>query len=1085
MSPPNLFPDLFSFYKFTTPMDAFGNVKLDNRVGPLEGATSDKQKISIDAALTSKIMEHFVTKSISGNISVTTVKMSPQVADNKGLLKLSEQGVYNALYQRGGNPTTEYLTERYWSCIPPKPSTPTTNKKPPAPAANDIYTRPGNFLGEVCHGGEPGFGPNIDLTVALLRAPMLSIARSNTDIIQLYLTAMPPVVANRLTPYCDVEFQIPYLPSSENQGAFDEGVINRPSLYRFLMGSGKYVNNLTDADKSLSRLTQPNKQAGINAARNPETKDNILYNATTSFFGAEMFTTPQTMINMNSLKASSAPGSSRLTDVKPFLPPASITSISISVVNAGAGTYGKRGASMSMKIHDKARLVEFAEFFRGNSGYSQATVWITYGMIAPRGGEVDEYAKMINENMLVREAYMVSQTQFTFNVDGSIDVVLTLAQKMTGQLSIATISLGSNVASLKKTLQDACGFIRQNADKYGKERTEQQGFSAAEIRIAQYIASVAEGNLDPGTDKPKLAGEFRDIEKLLKDLRASLAEKDPKKSTTLAEIQQRRPGFNIDEVEKILEKLKLIYGINSDPRQKNPVPLKEQFKQKGIDYALKKFQEALEPASPDPFFPDERNNVLAGALAPPALRYAEPPVRIFSDQFIKTCARTKPDASKQFVSFGKLFCTFCIEPLLASVAAEFGWTQGNNTRNGACPYELQIIFYQLNKNCGPASGHNIAELPLDMDIFCDGYGTMVEARGGDDITISEFIDNLNDQLSDPRHPGYGRREYYKPIPPENLSKKEKDERFKPVPADDFEANLTKWTRDYGSSFTLPQLAVSFEVEKENTTRGSATGNKNLLFELAGRVGAGNQDSPPLKIGEKIIIKVHIFDKTFSPYENIEKTLRRMPKGDLVLFDTEETANAFTLKDKEADSGDTLPEGYAYNKTNSTLTLGGEQVAVTIGQGKKALRDYLGSLMPKIDIGTNGSLISAISLASKTSGLEGTIAMMGGTQKRELSIATTGLTQAQFQQPMVVYPVSLSMTTMGCPLADMQQNFFFDFNTDTTIDNNYIVQKVTHNISPAKFETQWELSYADGYSRMVNASNIVSLLKDVKSIVGSK
>ena len=75
-----------------------------------------------------------------------------------------------------------------------------------------------------------------------------------------------------------------------------------------------------------------------------------------------------------------------------------------------------------------------------------------------------------------------------------------------------------------------------------------------------------------------------------------------------------------------------------------------------------------------------------------------------------------------------------------------------------------------------------------------------------------------------------------------------------------------------------------------------------------------------------------------------------------------------------------------------------------------------------------------------------------------------------------------MTTMGCPLADIQQNFFFDFNTDTTIDNNYIVQKVTHNISPAKFETQWELSYADGYARMVNASNIVSLLKSVKSIV---
>lgn len=1089
-----LFPDLFSFYRFTTPLDAFGKIKFDNRVGPAQGSQRDPQKSNLDAKLTEMIMEQFVTKAISGAKSIKEVKASPAAGNNKNLLALSEKGVYNGLYQAALNPTTEYLTFRYWKY----PKQTKTEATPGKKSSVEIsYTMPGNFLGQICGGDitKDKVGPPIDLTVALMRAPMLSPTRSNTDIIQLYLTAMPAPIANRLMPYCDVEFQIPFLQSSAGTGLWDDGVVNRPSLYRFLMGSGQNVNSLTEGDKSLTLVSRPNQQSEAAARRAGSSKDaqNILNNATTSFFGAEMFTTPQTLMNMNTLRRTSlnVPGA-RITTAKPFLPPATITNISITVQNAGAGTYGKRSATLTMKIHDKARLAEFGEFFRGNKGYSEATVWLTYGMLAPRGGEDDEYAKLINQNMLVREAYMISNSTFSFNIDGSIDVNLTLAQKVTGQLSIATISLGSSITNVKTKLAQAIGYVRDNASKYGEPRSEKEGFSAAEVRIAQYISSVAEGNLDSGADKGKLVEDFKQIEDLLRQLESSTkpGPKGAQPSATLQDIQKRRPGFDIATVKEMIAKLKDIYGINTSGKDQ-PQGLKDQFKNTGVNFALSKLTKAANEGEPDPFFPDAQKNIIdKSGLKTGEVKYAQLPIRNFSDKFIESC-RTTQKGTREYVSFGKIFSLFCIEPLLYSVANEFGWTKEQQAgKSDQCPYELQVIFYQLNKNCGPASGHNIAELPLDITIFSEAFGQLAEARGGDDVTLSEFIEFLNDQLSDPRHPGYGRRPFYKPIPADKKTDNEK--RFELVPINEkdnkFEDNLSKWTRDYGSSFVTPLLTINIEVQKEGLVNGNAssTYNNSLLFDLAGRVGSGAANPPPRKGGDpKTIVKVHVFDRTFSPFENIAKVLKQTPDGNYVIFDTEDNANAFALKEKDAtdknnDAPQKLPEGYVFIPGNpATVTIDGEQVGVVIGRGKEALKEYLGAMIPRIEIGTNGTLISSIGLASKTSGLEGTIAMMGGTQKRELSIGSTGLSQEQFNQPMVVYPAQLQMTTMGCPIAQMQQNFFVDFGTETTLDNNYVVQRVTHNITQGKFETQWELGYYDGYGRMFNAGKVIDLIKELE------
>ena len=60
-------------------------------------------------------------------------------------------------------------------------------------------------------------------------------------------------------------------------------------------------------------------------------------------------------------------------------------------------------------------------------------------------------------------------------------------------------------------------------------------------------------------------------------------------------------------------------------------------------------------------------------------------------------------------------------------------------------------------------------------------------------------------------------------------------------------------------------------------------------------------------------------------------------------------------------------------------------------------------------------------------------------------------------PMTVKPVSLSRHTFASPFINYGQQFFVDFQTNTTIDDIYAVSGVNHSISPSEFKTSITLT----------------------------
>jgi hypothetical protein len=149
----------------------------------------------------------------------------------------------------------------------------------------------------------------------------------------------------------------------------------------------------------------------------------------------------------------------------------------------------------------------------------------------------------------------------------------------------------------------------------------------------------------------------------------------------------------------------------------------------------------------------------------------------------------------------------------------------------------------------------------------------------------------------------------------------------------------------------------------------------------------------------------------------------------------------------------------------------------ISGGRNALKQMIGSTIPTITFGTNGTMVTSAQLSSNANGLLGTINMQGGSFKSKSTVAPNGLSMEENNLPVRMIPAKLSLVSMGCPIAELYQKYFVDFDTGTTLDNLYNVTSVAHTINQGKFSTSWQLSYDDGYGRFYGAQKLTNYIKE--------
>jgi hypothetical protein len=188
-----------------------------------------------------------------------------------------------------------------------------------------------------------------------------------------------------------------------------------------------------------------------------------------------------------------------------------------------------------------------------------------------------------------------------------------------------------------------------------------------------------------------------------------------------------------------------------------------------------------------------------------------------------------------------------------------------------------------------------------------------------------------------------------------------------------------------------------------------------------------------------IMRIHVYDKQANPHKAAATILKNANEKTFIEVGSTDYAKKF-IDQKSLTQSSILN----LDAINNQITLDAKtgKIKLTQFSNVRQIKDVVSKMVPSITYGANGSTIVSANLSSKADALLSTVNMLRSNSAKNVIMpngsGVSGL-------PLRVIPATLSMSTLGCPLAQMAQIFFVDFNTGTSIDNLYVVTGLTHTM----------------------------------------
>jgi hypothetical protein len=375
--------------------------------------------------------------------------------------------------------------------------------------------------------------------------------------------------------------------------------------------------------------------------------------------------------------------------------------------------------------------------------------------------------------------------------------------------------------------------------------------------------------------------------------------------------------------------------------------------------------------------------------------------------------------------------------------------------------ELQLFFYVLNERAGKMAGRNIAEFPIDLDMWRGQLQDHIERRRTDAIPVEEVIQLLKEaQVNDVRSLGYGFSAFFEPY-----DDKKRDPKLRENQEQNFQSAIANVENGRGP-FKRPE--ISFHVETTYATPAGTDVDLLTAFDLSTTSelsGASRSDRQAVSDKYRRVMRVHVFDKQVDPYPLTTTLLRadddvNSPRFSLTNQQLKGAVEA--LKGKVDKSLSALPPEIA-SKLQADVDKG--VVIRTTGTDPTSnddIKKMVSRTMPSIIFGANASNVRSAALSSVQDPTLSSVQMMANRSGRPSVTQPNGGGTAGL--PLRIIPASMQLTSMGCPLINYAQLYFVDFNTGTTTDNVYNVTGITHTLSPGRFETSTTMTYADAYGQ---------------------
>ena len=841
------------------------------------------------------------------------------------------------------------------------------------------------------------------MAIILSTSNFISPATRKAATSEMFLNFIPTYVMSRCVPYLDAEFVFDRQVTAGNKLA-------GPSLLKFLMGA---QDTTGDAAKNFP----PGSANSLMAIGNTVETNN----KTLTIAGMEMFTSPQTLVN-----ASPVPNGSRYVAVlDPFRPFASIESFTINISQT-VGQFSYKKATLTLKLHDRSRLGDIADLIQPQV-YTKTTVWLTYGWRHPN--EVgNPYADFINDNMLIREAWGIVNSGYSFDSVGQVTVTLELFTKGVRELrDIRITGLSESFEDIQRQISALAEDISTYRQLLNLDKPTGTG---KEIRSSVILDSGERGEFPDFT-----ASQVQEtITNLQKSLLASAGKIDK------------------DAVNKLTSALQQLYATNGTTKQAT-FNFKERLERQVSKTVNALFAELQ--TGPDPFLMTaardsdriKQLNLAPGAAsAHPFVSLAESYNKIRQADKAPSNKTSSGDPGpapflKRLVSFGKIFSVFVGRGVVSVAGID----------------ELQLFFYNFNERAGKAANVNIAEFPIDLAIFFEQFKDHVNRNRSDHITLEEFMKLvIQAQLGDVRGVGYGFFTHFEPYDPKNTEpqlKKNEEQEYE---------NAYNGKADKLGPFNIPTI----EVYVESTYVTSAGKKTDLLstFSQAAQQDAGRKGDMYTRV-----MRIHVYDRQVNPHPMATSLLKKdnAGPGELEKLRSELYNDQYQNAITKGLSG--LPQDI-----QNALRLDKDHGVVPNDLiSNEKIKHFVSKLIPTIVYGGNASTVISANVTTKQDPLLSAVQTMANKAGRPSVTQPNGGGMGGL--PLRIIPAQITVTSQGCPTLDFMQLFFIDFNTGTTIDNVYGITGLTHTIGPGKFETTLTLSFYDAYGRYENP---VTFLKEV-------
>ena len=862
------------------------------------------------------------------------------------------------------------------------------------------------------------------LSAIEIYSPNISPSSKNAEGLSIVFNGIPNLEMARLLPYLDVQFMFGKSTTDFN------GNLSAPSIFKFLEGAVQVRNN-----SNLDLLTRANEVAGqITGASN---QSGML--ATSGF---ELFTSPQTMVNANTpnpvynrLSAGDAEYSLRSTSVidkfRPFL---SFKQLSIDLASSGAGLFSFKTAKLEFILHDRSRLHEIADLVKPDL-YGTTELMIEYGWIHPDPPEAgNSYADLFNSTR-VKEKYGIKNVQFSFDEVGQVNITLELFTKGSSDLHT------TNIANTSGATQQSLVRIQELGEIIS--------------RFRQSLPNPSSG----GGGGNNSTREIRGVQALdtLSDIQSNIR----LTPQLVQQIGQLRTSLNSNSnrnqnVRTLLESLDELFGnvrqsraartTNRQLPASNSAPLLQELSnsiQGELRDQFSKLKQGYDPFVPD-FLELPTNRLPNAPRREPASRFRRilrngnqsQPAQSTPGQNLSQEILREFDHGNDVVSLGKLLMVFIGQPLAATGKYD----------------EVQFVFYPFNNYAGYARFLNTSNFIIDLKFLLEQYFRyrMESTSRATNVNINDFMSFLQGTvIDDPAAAVYGIDDLYEKTIDRNTNQAQTTARFDAVRLQtEISERLKNITPD--GTFKMPEIQMYMETLPRKNIRIDGGGLSQSIDE------------------SKTILRLHVFDKQATQYEGLGTILEVARDNTLSSFSTITDTNQNSIVGKNQREAiqrivnTALEQGLIQSIRPSRTELNPDGrytfYRFTGSQGK--LKEFIMKTMPYIIYGCGGTTIYTANLASLNDPALSSVNMLRATNaspQRANGEQPGGL-------PIQIIPGELSVSCMGNTLVNFGQRVFVDFQTGTTVDNIYVVNGVSHTISPGEFKTEIKFVFYDGYGK---------------------